>query len=266
MIKLKCDKCSEEFSLFDKKCPNCGDEVKLNAKFYCAECGKKIDIYKRKCDKCGKVPEKITIKFEDGNEIVTEFDSEEDLTVEDIKPNEDRTLLFIVASALLVIIVLLVSIGMFVASINQWKLNRPMDSDDYKVFAKQLSDIAFKARYYWDTGYVECNNINSKDVDDETYFIEINTRKDKTIASKNTSILLKGETYMSPWNRYIKGYLKIIVSENNENLYYMRLSDNEIGLDSEVNIENFDSATMVDRGARYPTPENGTLCEVIKKK
>ena len=266
MIKLKCDKCSEEFSLFDKKCPNCGDEVKLNAKFYCAECGKEINIYKKKCKNCDKVPEKITIKFEDGNEIVTAFDSEEDLIVNDIKSNDDRTLLFIVASSLLVIIVLLVSIGMVVSSMNQWKLNRPMDSDEYGFFSKQLSDIASKSRYYWDTGYVKCNNINSTEVDDGIYFIEINTRKDKTIASKNTRIMLKGENYMSPWDRYIKGYLKIIVDKNNENLYFMRLSDNEVGLDSEVNIDRFDSATMVDRGARYPTPKNGTLCEVIQKK
>ena len=71
---------------------------------------------------------------------------------------------------------------------------------------------------------------------------------------------------MSPWNRYIKGYLKYVVEENNCDSYFIRLSDNEVGLDSEVNLESFSSATMVDSGVRYPIPRKGTLCEVIKKK
>ena len=46
----------------------------------------------------------------------------------------------------------------------------------------------------------------------------------------------------------------------------MRLSDNEVGLDGEISIDDFDSASMTDRGARYTAPRNGTLCEVIKNK
>ena len=266
MIKLKCDKCREEFSLFDKNCPKCGDKVKLDAKFYCTECGNKIDIYKRKCDNCDKVPEKISIKFKDGNEIITSFDSEEDLFLKDKKSGEDKVILFIVSCALVVIIVLLVTIGMFTASMNESNINRPVDYKDYDFYTKQLQDIATKGRYYWDTGYVECNKVNSSNVGEGTYFIEINSRKDKTIASKNTYRLLNGKTYMSPWDRYIKGYLKIIVDERNKTLYFMKLSDNEVGLDTEVSIDHFDSASMIYRGARYPVPRNGTLCEVINNK
>ena len=83
MIKVVCDKCKHEFSIFSKYCPSCGDIVKITSKFYCDDCGNEIDIYEKRCNHCDRIPEKVRIKSEDGKEIVTSFDSSDDLLLND---------------------------------------------------------------------------------------------------------------------------------------------------------------------------------------
>jgi len=78
MINIVCDKCKHEFSIFEKKCPNCGDKVKTSTKFYCNDCGNEIDIYEKICKKCNKIPEKVIIKQKDGEEIVADFEYSEE--------------------------------------------------------------------------------------------------------------------------------------------------------------------------------------------
>ena len=47
-----CPECGKKIEQESKKCPNCGAEVKANAKF-CPECGKKLTEENKKCPKCG---------------------------------------------------------------------------------------------------------------------------------------------------------------------------------------------------------------------
>ena len=79
MIKIMCDKCKHEFSIFEKYCPNCGDEVKIKSKFYCNDCGNEIDIYERICNHCNKTPDKVIIKSKSGKEVVADFVTSDDV-------------------------------------------------------------------------------------------------------------------------------------------------------------------------------------------
>ena len=83
MIKIICDKCKHEFSIFEKNCPNCGDKVKISSKFFCNDCGNEIDIYEKKCKQCNKIPEQIIIKTKNGKEVITDFETSEEITIGD---------------------------------------------------------------------------------------------------------------------------------------------------------------------------------------
>lgn len=81
MIQIMCDKCKHEFSIFEKNCPNCGDKVKISSKFFCNDCGNEMDIYEKKCKHCDKIPEQVIIKTNNGKEMVTDFETSDEITI-----------------------------------------------------------------------------------------------------------------------------------------------------------------------------------------
>lgn len=85
MIKIMCDKCKYEFSIFKKECPNCGDKVKITSKFFCNDCGNEIDLDEKKCKHCDKIPEQVIVRSKSGKEILTDFETSDETTMSNVE-------------------------------------------------------------------------------------------------------------------------------------------------------------------------------------
>lgn len=89
MIQIRCDKCGNEFAITRKKCPNCGDKVKIESKFLCGDCEEEIDVNKGICSHCNKRPKEIIIVSSSGKRVKTEFETEDQNDiVSDIKKEQ----------------------------------------------------------------------------------------------------------------------------------------------------------------------------------
>lgn len=109
---------------------------------------------------------------------------------------------------------------------------------------------------------VTCNNKNINSLSDGTYYVEIDTSDGNSVAQNNSKELVNVGGKSSWNNADMKGYIKIVKSNNNYQ-YFINMSDNTHGTKQEVSKDSI-SQDDISSNVPFPTTPNGIKCSVTE--